>query len=185
MFIIRLAAKPPCRRGPLSSNVRPHTSPPRTLYSAQTADWTFSFFAIWPVLVGAVFVLGAALRPKTKVPDPPGRLPVAALGVLFLGVGVLAAAETIALTNTCISKRSVASAQVVEGVVGPVEAVGKFSSQYYRFSIGSERFVSASRGAKSECGYKASMAQVVYPPVGRNVRVRAIGSTIVEMEVLK
>ena len=130
-------------------------------------------------------MLAAVLRPREKAPQLASRLGIAALGALFLGAGMLAISETFALTNKCTSDQSVASAQSIEGVVGPVEAVGKFGSQYYRFSIGSERFVSASRGAKSECGYKASLAQVMYPPVGKNVRVRALGSTIVEMEVLK
>jgi hypothetical protein len=155
------------------------------LYTAQAANWTFGFSAIWPLIVGIVLLLGATLRPKAKVSHTTNRLAAAAIGVLFLGAGLFAASESIALTSKCISDRSLASAQTIEGVVGPVEAVGKFGSQYYHFSIGSERFVSASPGVKSECGYKASLAQVVYPPVGKHVRVRAIGSTIVEMHLLR
>jgi len=156
------------------------------MYSAQSAAWSvgFSAFMILPLLAGLVLLCGAVMRPRNAATPLASRFAAGAVGLVFLGAGTLAVGESVALTHKC-TMPSPESTRTVEGAVGPVEAMGKFGSQYYSFTIGSERFVSGARGVKSECGFRTSFAQSMYPPVGKQVQVRAVGSTIIELQVIK
>src|SRR5882724_4566318 len=157
------------------------------MYSAQQAAWTLGFSALMllPVLIGCTLLVGAFLNSKVAQKQTSTRIVPGIFGIIFLSAGVLGLSESVSQTLDCTSRQSTAAARTVTGMVGPVEALGNFGSQYYRFKVGPEALSSGAPGVKSECGLKASLAQSMYPPVGKQVRVRAIGSTIIELQIVE
>ena len=155
------------------------------MYSAAEAAWTLGSFAL-PLYFGATTLLGTLLLGRQRTSLSRGSFFAAiAFGTFVTTAGAIAATEAISQTWTCTSRASLDSARTVVGTVSPVEPRGNIGSQRYRFSIGSESFSSGTPGVNSECGLKASLAQTMYPPVGKRVQARIVGSTIVELKILE
>ena len=152
------------------------------MYSVAAAPWQFGF-AVLPaflLLAGTGLIVYAFGYGRTK-PRQLHPVIAALMGIVFASGGMFAAFEHVSNTNRCLSATPDNGASYFEGKIEGAVARGKFGSQYYEIAIGGQSFVSAGRGARSECGFKQSYAQAMYPQPGTVVRGLAVGSTILQI----
>ncbi|MGJ7530167.1 hypothetical protein [Variovorax sp. GB1P17] len=158
------------------------------MYAAASAPWHLGMAAIsvFIPLVGAgvlTYAFKARKRPRSEIL---AHLVVPALGGAFMMlVGIGSLASGVMLTKKCLAPGGAADVREFRGKIDRVEMLGKPGGIRLYVVIGGEGFHTAGLGSSSECGFKASLGQSVYPQTGGFVEGKAVGSTIVELREVK
>lgn len=130
-----------------------------------------------------MYAFKARRRPRTEIV---AHLVVPALsGVFMMLVGIGSLTGGVMLTKKCLAPGGAAGLREFRGIINRIEMLGKPGGSMLYIVIGGEGFYTAGLGSSSECGFKASLGQSVYPRTGGFVEGKAVGSTIVELREVK